>query len=114
MASHHEVGKKGELLAASHLRHKKYQVLHTNWTYGKMELDIVARYNDVLVFVEVKTRSTQYFGMPEEAVHANKAQLIRKAAGKYMEQYSLQPNEIRFDIIAITVDQEIIHFEDAF
>ncbi|WP_343307594.1 YraN family protein [Chitinophaga niabensis] len=114
MAYHHEVGKKGELLAASHLRQKKYEVLHTNWTYGKLELDIVARYQDVLVFVEVKTRSTQYFGMPEEAVHANKAQLIRRAADKYMQQYNLQPNEIRFDIIAVTVNEEIMHFEDAF
>ncbi|MRG44461.1 endonuclease [Chitinophaga sp. SYP-B3965] len=114
MASHHEVGKKGELLAADHLRLKNYQVLHTNWTYGNLELDIVARYRGVLIFVEVKTRSTQYFGMPEEFVHANKAQLIRRAADKYMDQYGLLPEEIRFDIIAITVDKEIVHFEDAF
>ncbi len=114
MAYHHEVGKKGELLAAHHLRAKKYEVLHTNWTYGNLELDIVARYEGILIFVEVKTRSTQFFGMPEEAVHANKAQLIRKAADKYMEQYQLQPDEIRFDIIAVTVNKEIMHFEDAF
>lgn len=114
MAYHHEVGKKGELLAADHLLQKNYQVLHTNWTYGNLELDIVARSHNILVFVEVKTRSTQYFGMPEESVHAHKAQLIRRAADKYMEQYGLQPEEIRFDIIAITVDKEIMHFEDAF
>lgn len=114
MAYHHEVGKKGELLAAQHLQAKKYEIRHTNWTYGKLELDIVACYEGILVFVEVKTRSTQYFGMPEEAVHANKAQLIRKAADKYMQQYNLQPNEIRFDIIAVTVNEELLHFEDAF
>ena len=114
MAYHHEVGKKGELLAAEHLRCKNYQVLHTNWTYGRLEIDIVARYGDVLVFVEVKTRSSQNFGMPEEAVHAHKKQLLQKAAEKYMERFGLLPEEIRFDIISVTVDKEILHLEDAF
>lgn len=114
MAYHHEVGKKGELLAADHLRRKNYQVLHTNWTYGKLEIDIVARDGEVLVFVEVKTRSSQNFGMPEEAVHAHKIKLLQKAAEKYMERFGLLPEEIRFDIISITVDKEILHLEDAF
>lgn len=114
MASHHEVGKKGEELAADYLRSKNYQVLHINWRYGKLEIDIVARYQQTLVFAEVKTRSTQYFGMPEEAVHAHKIRLLQRAADRYMEQYGLQPAEIRFDIISVTVDQEVVHFEDAF
>ncbi len=117
MASHHDLGKKGELLAANFLRCKHYQILHTNWTYGKKEIDIIARQGDTLVFIEVKTRSTQFFGMPEDAVNGAKQDLLLRAAGHYLEQHALQPGCIRFDIISVTLGaagEEIVHFEDAF
>lgn len=118
MASHHELGKKGEQLAVSFLRQKQYEILHCNWTWGRREIDIVARQGDTIVFVEVKTRSSQSFGMPEEAVHHRKAEHLLLAADRYLEQYDLQPSAIRFDIISITATaagpQEIVHLEDAF
>ncbi|RPE08289.1 YraN family protein [Chitinophaga lutea] len=117
MASHHDLGKKGEQLAANFLLRKHYQILHINWTSGKKEIDIIARQGGTLVFVEVKTRSTQFFGMPEEAVNGAKQELLLRAAEHYLEQYALQPDCIRFDIISVTLGvggEEIVHFEDAF
>lgn len=120
MASHIEFGKKGEDLAVAHLQQQQYEILHRNWTYGRKEIDIVARQGDTLVFVEVKTRSSQFFGMPEDAVNPRKTDFLQQAASQYMNQNSLQPNAIRFDIIAVTIDataaglQEIVHLEDAF
>ncbi|WP_343703096.1 YraN family protein [Chitinophaga sp.] len=117
MASHHELGKKGEQMAAAYLQGKQYELLHTNWTYGKKEIDIIARQGNTIVFVEVKTRSTQFFGMPEEAVNNQKQELLLRAADHYLYRHSLNPDNIRFDIISVTLApglEEITHFEDAF
>lgn len=118
MASHHELGKKGEQLAVAFLRQKQYDILHCNWTSGRKEIDIIARQGGTVVFIEVKTRSTQYFGMPEDAVHYRKEASLQQVADRYLEQHGLQPEAIRFDIISITFTaaglQEILHLEDAF
>lgn len=118
MASHHELGKKGEELAVSYLRQKQYEILHCNWTWGRREIDIIARHEGTIIFIEVKTRSSQHYGMPEEAVHHRKTEHLLLAADRYLEQYGLQPDAIRFDIISITATaaglQEILHLEDAF
>ena len=60
-----EKGKKGEQMAADYLRSKGYQILETNWRMGHLEVDIIAIGNNMLVFVEVKTRATNAFGEPE-------------------------------------------------
>jgi putative endonuclease len=117
MASHHELGKKGEQMAASYLQRHQYELLHTNWTYGKKEIDIIARQGGTIVFVEVKTRSSQLFGMPEEAVHPRKEELLQQAADQYLHHYALEPDHIRFDVIAVTLGpgtEEIVHLRDAF
>ncbi|WP_119080771.1 YraN family protein [Chitinophaga alhagiae] len=117
MASHHDLGKKGEQMAAAYLQRKQYELLHTNWTSGKKEIDIIARQGNTIVFVEVKTRSTQFFGMPEEAVNARKQELLLRAADQYLLRHALRPEHIRFDIISITLApgiEEVTHFEDAF
>jgi putative endonuclease len=118
MAYHHEVGKKGETLAAAFLAEHQYRILAVNWQWGRLEIDIVAQKNDTLVFVEVKTRSSSAFGWPEEAVHHQKRELLLRAAEAYMEQYNTEPANIRFDIISITLHPQlppaIFHFEDAF
>lgn len=120
MASHIAFGKKGEDMAVEFLLQKGYHILHRNWTSGKREIDIVAKLGETLVFVEVKTRSSQAFGMPEEAVNSCKTDFLLDAASRYMYQLNMQPIDIRFDVIAITIDataadlQEIVHLEDAF
>ncbi|MGX5819118.1 YraN family protein [Chitinophaga lutea] len=118
MASHHDLGKKGEALAAAYLQLRQYRILHTNWTAGKREIDIIAEKEGTLVFVEVKTRTSQAYGMPEEAVGRQKTRQLQAAAERYLEQHAPGQALIRFDVVAITTGQpgepEIVHFEDAF
>lgn len=115
MASHHDVGKRGEELAAAYIRSAGYRILHRNWRYGRLEVDIIAQQGNVLVFVEVKARSSQRFGMPEEAVNGHKRELLLRAAHHYLVHFN-PALQIRFDIISISFlpSLEIFHFEDAF
>jgi len=118
MASHNELGKKGEQIAQSYLQEKDYRILYTNWKTGKKEIDIIASKENCLLFVEVKTRTGSQFGWPEEAVHYHKQELLQAAADTFLEYSPLQPDTIRFDVIAITFENpdtyEILHIEDAF
>ena len=80
MAQHNETGIRGEQLAREFLLKKNYQILETNWRHEKEEVDIIAMDERELVIVEVKTRSTDYFGNPEEAVSEAKEQRLIAAA----------------------------------
>ncbi len=117
MAEHHKTGKWGEQVAARFLTEKGYEVLHTNWQQGKCEVDIIAKQNNLLIFAEVKTRSTNYFGYPEQRVNKNKQKMLVKAAGLYTEINELDLG-VRFDVISITIQKgstpQIYHIEDAF
>lgn len=117
MAKHIETGQLGEQLAVDYLQGKGYQILAQNWRFKRAELDIIAKIEGILVFIEVKTRTDDFFGPPESAVTEKKQRLMVDAASAYMEEIGHEW-EIRFDIIAILVidvnHQEITHFEDAF
>ncbi len=117
MAEHNELGKAGEALAQQYLLKKRYTILQTNYKVRNIELDIIAKTKKTIVFVEVKTRSSEAFGMPEEAVDARKQQRIVRAANTFMQQYP-DDYEARFDIIAVVMKAgakpEIRHTEDAF
>lgn len=113
---HIALGKQGENLATEYLRQKGYEILHRNWRSGRAEVDIIARIGNDWVFVEVKTRETDYFGYPEESVDKAKQKQLQKAADAYLEEFEVQ-GEIRFDIVAIVLNenkQEVHHIEDAF
>ena len=116
MAQHNQLGEKGENLAVQLLREKGYSILAENWRSGRNELDIIARIGETLVFVEVKTRSTAFFGDPSEAVSVAKQKRIVQAANDYMQQYEIEL-EARFDVISVittTAEQILDHMEDAF
>lgn len=116
MAQHNETGKKGEIAAANFLLKKGFEILAANYRFKKAEIDIIAKQNNVITFVEVKTRSTDFFGFPEEFVDKKKQQLIAKAAAQFIEENKIL-GELRFDIISVieTKEQlEIRHIEDAF
>ncbi|RYE24489.1 MAG: YraN family protein [Sphingobacteriales bacterium] len=117
MAKHNETGIKGEQLAQNFLLNKGYSVLHTNWCFGKKEVDVVAEQNGLLIFVEVKTRASAMFGYPEEAVNMRKMGFLKEAAEAFMELHP-EYQKVQFDIISILLDdkkvKEIRHFEDAF
>lgn len=116
MADHNQLGKKGEDLATDYLVANGYKILDRNWRFGKGEVDIVCIYGNYAVFVEVKTRSTGFFGQPEEAVDKKKRRYLIRAADAYVNQKDLSL-EVRYDIISIIFKQNthtLKHIEDAF
>ena len=100
MAKHYELGIQGEELAADFLLKKNYAILERNWRYKKAEIDIIAFKNDVLCIIEVKTRSTEHFGNPQNFVSRKKIRLLLTAVNEYIQRKNLDL-EVRFDIIAI-------------
>ncbi|MBK9190664.1 MAG: YraN family protein [Crocinitomicaceae bacterium] len=116
MAYHIELGKAGERMAAEYLVKKGYEILHRNYSFKKSELDIVAKKDDVLIVVEVKTRNSDFMAGPEITVTKKKQKAIVKATNYYLEEHHLQ-TETQFDIISIILnskEQTLEHIEDAF
>lgn len=116
MAWHNELGKEGELLARKYLVKKRYKILQTNWKLGNIEVDIIAQTKKTIVFVEVKTRSSEVFQLPEQAVDLHRQRRLTMAADSFMKQFS-DKYEARFDIIAVVMENgntEIRHTIDAF
>jgi len=116
MAEHNDLGKLGEELAVDYLQKNDYDILETNWTFQKAEIDIIAQKEDVLAIIEVKTRSTVDFGLPQDFVKPKKIQLLVKAVNEYVIRNELDVT-VRFDIIAIQKDRnefKIEHIEEAF
>ena len=116
MAEHNELGKKGEELAIAFLIENDYKILEKNYRYLKAEVDIIAQKGTVLAVVEVKTRSTDYFGDPQDFVNPKKIKLLLSAIDYYVIKKDLEV-EVRFDIIAIIHKNNITkieHLEDAF
>ncbi|WP_291118708.1 YraN family protein [Flavobacterium sp. UBA6135] len=116
MAEHNELGKFGEKEAAAFLEENGYEILETNWTFQKAEVDIIAQKENILAIVEVKTRSSIDFGLPQDFVKPKKIQLLVKAVNEYVIQNDMDV-EVRFDIIAIHKESDefkIEHLEDAF
>ena len=105
MAEFHQTGKKGEELALQHLRLEGYEILETNWHSSHREVDIIARLDEFLVVVEVKTRTTSRFGEPESFVNKTKQKHLIRAANHYLLKHRLDL-EVRFDIISVVIDQE--------
>jgi len=116
MAEHNDLGKLGEELAVEFLEKNGYSILETNWTFQKAEIDIIAKKDTVLAVVEVKTRSSIDFGLPQDFVKPKKIQLLVKAINEYVISNDLEV-EVRFDIIALYREGKgfkIEHLEDAF
>jgi putative endonuclease len=116
MAEHNELGKQGEEMAVEFLRKDGYTILNTNWTFQKAEIDIIAKKANILAIVEVKTRSSLEFGLPQDFVKPKKIQLLLKAVDAYVNEKDLDI-EVRFDIIAIHKEGKsfvIEHLIDAF
>ena len=116
MADHNETGKIGEELAVKYLTKHGYTIAARNWRFGKYEIDIIARKGNVLSIVEVKTRTGNFFGEPEEGVTKKKERFLADAADRYIQSKNLDV-ECRYDIISVTFSgssYEINMIEDAF
>jgi len=117
MAIHNDTGKAGEKAAVQFLVENGYRILAQNWTYGKAEVDIIALRSNTIIFIEVKTRSSVAFGLPEEFVDNAKQKRLVRLAQAYVEIMEHE-SEIRFDIVAVLLTKDkqfkINHIEDAF
>lgn len=116
MVTQREIGEIAEGLAQQHILKLGYQILETNWYFGHLELDIVARDGDELVIVEVKSRNGLRYEHPSEAVTNTKIKRIVEAADAYIQEKDID-FETRFDVITVIfIGQkfELEHFKDAF
>jgi len=116
LAQHNELGKDGEKMAVGFLIRNGYTIRETNYRFHKAEVDIIAQKGDVLAVVEVKTRSTDYFGDPQDFVKPKKIKLLVGAIDDYVIKHDLDV-EVRFDIIGIIKNAKgtrLEHLEDAF
>lgn len=116
MAQHNQLGKKGEQLAVDFLLDKGYDIVERNYRFDKAEVDIIAKKNQTLAIIEVKTRSTSDFGDPQDFLKPKQIKRIVKAVDEYVLINKMN-FEIRFDIIAIVKENQgysIEHLENAF
>ncbi|MFH2096142.1 MAG: YraN family protein [Bacteroidota bacterium] len=111
-----KLGTFGEQLAVEFLMNKGYKIIKTNWRFIHKEIDIIAEKDGLLVFVEVKSRSDDFYENPQDAVSVKKQRFLLEAAEAYIEKYDIH-QEARFDIIAIIRKENTVnleHIEDAF
>lgn len=116
MNSKQVTGTIAEVLAQKHILGLGYKILETNWHYGHLEIDIIAKDKDQLVIIEVKSRNGLRYEHPSEAVTNKKIKYIIEAAETYILKHDLDLNT-RFDIITVIFFDkhfELEHFEDAF
>jgi putative endonuclease len=116
MTNSKETGAAGEEIAANYLESKGYTILYRNWRYMKKELDLVAKFNNELIIVEVKTRMAGSLISPIEAVNLKKQRFIITAANAFIEKHDVNL-EVRFDIVTVVYNFDnytIEHIENAF
>jgi len=116
MAEHNELGRTGEEIAAEYLAGKGYEILAANWRIKHKEIDLIARDGDYLVIVEVKTRTTDGWENPKEAITNKKIRNLVNAAEAYIMINDVMM-ETRFDIVTLIPagdGWEIEHVKEAF
>ena len=115
MAEHNELGRWGEDVAANFLSEKGYTILERDWHSGHRDVDIIALKDNMIIFVEVKTRRNRMFSDPETAVNWRKITSLRLSANHYVK-YRRIDLDIRYDIITVVgtpgIVPEINHIED--
>jgi putative endonuclease len=117
MASHNDFGKEAEDLAAKYLVDQGYEILHRNWRYIKYEIDIIAKKDDWLKFVEVKALRTNANWYPEKGVTKKKFKDVLRAADEFLCRHE-EFKKIQFDVLSITQrlngETEFYLIEDVF
>lgn len=116
MALHIIRGKQGEVLALEFLRKHDFVILACNWRYKHYETDIIAAKDEVIHFIEVKTRHSMDFGYPEQSVSRKKFASMKQGAACFMRRYPIA-QRLRFDILAISRHKdkdEYFFIEDAY
>lgn len=116
MAKHNNIGKEGEKIAKAFLLKKGYNIIHSNWRIGNLEVDLIAEDQEEIVFIEVKTRTDEDYDSALESVTMDKEHNLVNAANIYLQQLSFEA-PCRFDVIAVKNMEKkwsILHITDAF
>lgn len=117
MANHNITGKNGEVLALAYLTRNRFVILHTNWRHSHYEIDIIAHRDDILHFIEIKTRRSLKFGYPEESVTKKKLENLMNGAEAFLCQYP-QWKRIQYDILSVNLwknrNPEYFFIEDVY
>ena len=95
------LGEKGEDIAAAFLKKKGYNILFRNYKCSFGEIDIIAKHKKILSFIEVKTRSTKKYGLPQEAVTPAKQAKISRVALEFVQRYKMENRVARFDVVSV-------------
>jgi putative endonuclease len=95
------LGVRGEMAACDFLRVQGYQIVEKNYKCKLGEIDLIARRSGRLAFIEVKTRTSDHFGMPQEAVGLKKQEKIFKLAQWYLKDKKIEKTPIAFDVVAV-------------
>jgi len=95
------LGEKGEDIAAAFLKKKGYNILFRNYKCSFGEIDIIAKHKKILSFIEVKTRSTKKYGLPQEAVTSVKQAKISRVALEFVQRYKMDNRAARFDVVSV-------------
>lgn len=101
MYKRHTIGKEGETIAIEFLKKKGYKILDKNFFTKQGEIDIIAKYKEEYIFVEVKTRKNKKYGEPIDAVDKNKIKHLKKAISYYLYINKLENKFIRIDVIEV-------------
>lgn len=104
------LGELGEAKALEYLVYNGFEIIVTNWRYGHKEIDIIARKDGLIHVVEVKTRATDYFEEPKEAVKRKKQKNLVEAADAFIVKRNIM-EEVQFDIISIVMSDEKFDLE---
>jgi putative endonuclease len=100
------LGKRGETAAADYLSRHGYKILERNYRCKIGEIDIVAEKDGRLLFIEIKTRSSDHFGLPEESVHAVKQKKILRTAEWYLKDHDAMDKPVGFEVLAVQWHQD--------
>ena len=107
------IGRSGEEKALTYLKKNRYKILETNYKNALGEIDIICRKRKTIIFVEVKSRTDDYFGRPSEAVNISKQNKIRGVALSYLKYKKKTDSLVRFDVIEV-LENNINHIENCF
>lgn len=111
------IGNYGEDLACQYLIRNNYVIIERNFCYSHLEIDIIAKIKEKIVFIEVKTRTSNRFGTADEAVNSRKTGNLNRAACCYLGKHKIYHDNIRLDLIAVDIDKQnkkatIKHYKD--
>lgn len=114
-----KVGKFGEILAKQYLIKKGYKIIDTNVQVRHKELDIIAKIKEKYIFIEVRTRASENMGSADDNFSQKKLNLLKKALNGYVLMHSLDPENVRLDLLCIDIRKpektaKIKHYKDIF